>query len=158
MCIRDRDKEMCLHGNASGKRGRSPTFSDGAIQFCLTIKGLFNLALRQATGMVQSLLKLAGLGWQVADFSTVNRGRYCIHAVLRELYRLAYPDDRFRARTMPPCRPDRALVRARARRCASRATARGQGAVPIVDAARADGRSTLRASTPSVQSTAKSIR
>src|SRR5471032_463661 len=46
---------------------------EAAIQFCLTIKGLFNLALRQATGMAQSLLKLAGLDWEVPDFSTVSR-------------------------------------------------------------------------------------
>ena len=58
---------------ASGKRGRTPTFSDAAIQFCLTIKGLFGLALRQAMGMVESLLKLAGLPWQVPYYSTVCR-------------------------------------------------------------------------------------
>jgi hypothetical protein len=34
---------------------------------------LFNLALRQAMGMAQSLLKLAGLDWQLPDFSTVSR-------------------------------------------------------------------------------------
>jgi hypothetical protein len=39
----------------------------------MTIKGLFNLALHQAMGMAQSLLKLAGLDWQVPDFSTVSR-------------------------------------------------------------------------------------
>ncbi len=42
---------MCWHGSASGKRGRSPKYSELAIQFCLTIKGLFNLALRQAMCM-----------------------------------------------------------------------------------------------------------
>ena len=57
-------------GAASGKRGRTPTFSDAAIQFCLRIKGLFGLALRQGMGMVESLLKLAGLSWQVPDYST----------------------------------------------------------------------------------------
>jgi hypothetical protein len=67
------DKDMRWHGCASGKRGRSPKYSEAAIQFCLTIKGLFNLALRQATGMAQRQLKLAGLDWQVADFSTVSR-------------------------------------------------------------------------------------
>lgn len=46
---------------SSGKRGRSPQFSDAAIQFCLTIKNLFGLALRQTTGFVQSLLNLSGL-------------------------------------------------------------------------------------------------
>jgi len=67
------DKDMCWHGSASGKRGRSPTYSEAAIQFCLTIKGLFSLPLRQAMGMAQSLLKLSGLDWQVPDFSTVSR-------------------------------------------------------------------------------------
>src|SRR5476649_2361462 len=69
------DQDMCWHGSVSGsgKRGRSPKYSEAAIQFCLTIKGLFNLALRQAMGMTQSLLKLAGLDWEVPDFSTVSR-------------------------------------------------------------------------------------
>jgi hypothetical protein len=34
---------------------------------------MFKLALRQAMGMAQSLLKLAGLDWQVPDVSTVSR-------------------------------------------------------------------------------------
>ena len=67
------DKDMCWHGSASGKRGRSPKYSEAAVQFCLTVKGLFNLPLRQAMGMTQSLLGLAGLDWQVHDFSTVSR-------------------------------------------------------------------------------------
>jgi hypothetical protein len=46
---------MNWHGRASGKRGRSPTFSDEAIQFCLSIKCLFGLPLRQAMGMTQKL-------------------------------------------------------------------------------------------------------
>ena len=69
------DKDMRWHGGASGKRGRSPTYSEAAIQFCLTMKSLFNLPLRQAMGMTQSLLRLAGLDWQVPDFSTVSRRR-----------------------------------------------------------------------------------
>ena len=69
------EKDMRWHGSASGKRGRRPKYSEAAIQFCLTIKGLFNLALRQAMGMAQSLLKLAGLDWQVPDFSTVAGAR-----------------------------------------------------------------------------------
>ena len=64
---------MTWHGQPSGKRGRSEKFSDQAIQFCLSIKCLFNLPLRQAMGMTQSLLKLAGLDWPVPDYSTVSR-------------------------------------------------------------------------------------
>ena len=52
---------MCWYSSAGGKRGRRPKYSDAAIQFSLTTKGLFNLALRQLMGMTQSLLKLAGL-------------------------------------------------------------------------------------------------
>ena len=67
------DPDMCWYGKSSSRRGRSQKYSDEAIQFCLTIKSLFNLPLRQAMGMAQSLLKLAGLDWQVPDFSTVSR-------------------------------------------------------------------------------------
>lgn len=37
------------------------------------VKVLFGLPLRQTTGMVASILKMAGLGWPVPDFSTLSR-------------------------------------------------------------------------------------
>jgi hypothetical protein len=37
------------------------------------VEGLFGLPLRQKTGLVESLLKLAGLDWSVPDFSTLSR-------------------------------------------------------------------------------------
>lgn len=67
------DKDMNWLAPTTGRRGRQPIFSDAAIQFCLTIKCLFGLALRQATGMVESLLRLAGLDWAAPDFSTISR-------------------------------------------------------------------------------------
>ena len=67
------DKNMQWLAAPNGKRGRSQTFSDAAIQFCLTIKCLFGLPLRQTLGLVQSLLKMAGLPWAVPDYSTVCR-------------------------------------------------------------------------------------
>ncbi|WP_211322435.1 transposase, partial [Paracidovorax anthurii] len=67
------DEGMQWLGKPNGKRGRSPTFSDAAIQFCLSIKCLFGQPLRQALGMVDSLLRLAKLDWPVPDFSTVCR-------------------------------------------------------------------------------------
>lgn len=57
----------------TGKRGRQPVFSDPAIQTCLTLRALFGLPLRQVTGMVASLLALAGLDWPVPDYSTLCR-------------------------------------------------------------------------------------
>ena len=67
------DKDMQWYAQASGKRGRQQLFSDAAIQFCLSIKCLFGLALRQSLGLVQSLLRLAHLDWKVPDFSTISR-------------------------------------------------------------------------------------
>jgi hypothetical protein len=57
----------------SGKRGRQQTYSDTAIQTCLTMKVLFGMALRQTMGFVESLLRLADLDWTVPDFSTLSR-------------------------------------------------------------------------------------
>jgi hypothetical protein len=67
------DPETVWLAEPSGRRGRSATFSDAAIQACLTLKALFGLPLRQATGLVASLLELAGLDWAVPDFSTLSR-------------------------------------------------------------------------------------
>lgn len=53
--------------------GRSAVFFDAAIQFCLTIKVLFKVPLRQALGMVASLLKMANLDWAVPDYRTLCR-------------------------------------------------------------------------------------
>ncbi|MFN3844292.1 MAG: IS5 family transposase [Paracoccaceae bacterium] len=67
------DKEMTWLAPHDGRCGRPSVFSDAAIQFCLTIKVLFKLPLRQTTGMVASLLKMAGLDWAVPDYSTLCR-------------------------------------------------------------------------------------
>ena len=68
------DREMEWFAPKGGRPGRPQTFSDAAIQFCLSLKVLFGLALRQTIGMVASLLKMAGLeDWPVPDFSTLCR-------------------------------------------------------------------------------------
>lgn len=56
-----------------GRPGRPLRFSDRAIEFCLTLKGLFQLPLRQVTGLARSLLRLAGLDWPVPDYTTLCR-------------------------------------------------------------------------------------
>jgi len=40
-------QDMCWRGSASGRRGSSAKYSEAAIQFCMNIKGLFNLALHR---------------------------------------------------------------------------------------------------------------
>jgi len=56
-----------------GSPGRPAVFSDAAIQFCLTINVAFKLPLRQTTGMVAGLLKMAGLDWAVPDCTPLCR-------------------------------------------------------------------------------------
>ncbi len=51
----------------SGHLGNYTTLTD------VTVKVLFGLPLRQATGMVASILSMAGLDWPVPDFSTLSR-------------------------------------------------------------------------------------
>ena len=67
------DREMEWLAPGSGRPGRPETFSDAAIQFCLSLKVLFGLPLRQTTGMVASLLEIADLDWPVPDHSTLCR-------------------------------------------------------------------------------------
>jgi hypothetical protein len=61
------DPEMSWEAEASGRRGRQRTYSDAAIQACLTLKVLFGLPLRQTTGFVESLLKRVGLDWSMPE-------------------------------------------------------------------------------------------
>lgn len=67
------DPTMTREAAPIGRRGRQPICSDAAIQTCLTMKVLFGMALRQATGFVESRLQLTGLDWAVPDFSTLSR-------------------------------------------------------------------------------------
>ena len=67
------DRDMAWLARPSGKPGRQQVFSDAAIQFCLSIKCLFNLPLRQTLGLVESLLRMGGLDWPVPDYSTLSR-------------------------------------------------------------------------------------
>ena len=49
----------------SDKQGLQQAYSNAAIQACLPIKVLFCVLLRQATGLVESLLKLIWQNWPV---------------------------------------------------------------------------------------------
>ncbi|MEM8550733.1 MAG: transposase, partial [Verrucomicrobiota bacterium] len=51
------DRDITWLAERTEKRGRPETFSDAAIQFCLSVKVLFGLPLRQTSGMVSSLLE-----------------------------------------------------------------------------------------------------
>ena len=76
------DPEMVWVPPPRGKRGRQHQFSDAAIQACLTLKVLFGMPLRQTTGFVESLLRLAGLDWAVPDYSTLCRRQKMLSVTL----------------------------------------------------------------------------
>ena len=67
------DPAMNWDAAPTGRRGRQRTYSNAAVQTCLSMKVLFGMALRQTTGFVESLLRLVGLDWTVPDFSTLSR-------------------------------------------------------------------------------------
>ncbi|MDE2561147.1 MAG: transposase [Sphingomonadales bacterium] len=60
----------------SGRPGRSLRFSVGTIESCLTLKGLFQLPLRQVTGLGACLLGMAKLDWPVPDAVPIRSSRY----------------------------------------------------------------------------------
>ncbi len=76
------DKDMCWHGTASSKRGRVPKYSKAAVPFGPSIKGLFNLPLRQAMGRTRSLPESGKVDWRVPDFSTVSRRQKQLSATI----------------------------------------------------------------------------
>lgn len=76
------DADMEWEARPSGKRGRQQAYSDAAIQACLTLKVLFGLPLRQATGFMESLLNLSGLPWSVPDFSTLSRRQKTLNVAI----------------------------------------------------------------------------
>lgn len=67
------DPAMLWFAVPDGRTGRPLRFSDEAIEFCLTLKVLFRLPLRQVTALVESLLRMAGLDWPVPDYTTLCR-------------------------------------------------------------------------------------
>lgn len=67
------DKDMVWLAPRAARNGHPAVFWDAAIQFCLMVKVLCGLLLRQTTGMVGSTLTMAGLDWPGPDFSTLSR-------------------------------------------------------------------------------------
>lgn len=62
-----------LHGDLSGRRGASLTYSDAAITAALVLKGVYHLPLRGAQGLVCSLLKLMNVDLPVPHYTTLSR-------------------------------------------------------------------------------------
>ena len=65
--------ESWLNTEKTGKRGRSHTFSDVAVECMLLIRSVFSLPLRQTQGLILSIMVLVGLWLPVPCYSTLSR-------------------------------------------------------------------------------------
>ncbi len=57
----------------TGRRGRSNTYTDVAIECMALLRNVFSLALRQTEGLVGSIMGLVGLSLEVPCYSTLSR-------------------------------------------------------------------------------------
>jgi IS5 family transposase len=62
-----------FNDEATGRRGASRTYADGAIAFMVTVQALFHLPGRATQGFVESLFELMGIELLVPDHSTLSR-------------------------------------------------------------------------------------
>jgi hypothetical protein len=79
------------YGPQSGKRGRSQTFSEIAIEFCVTIAWIFGAPLRRAIEAVKSVLRTASLDWRVPDYSTLSRRKKEVASLPMGVIRRQHP-------------------------------------------------------------------
>ncbi len=61
--------------DATKGRGRRRVYSDAIIESMLTLQAVFNLPLRQTTGLMESLLALLQVDLPVPDYTTLCRRR-----------------------------------------------------------------------------------
>ena len=65
--------ESWLNTEKTGKRGRSATYADVAVECMLLIRNVFALPLRQTQGFLLSIMALVGLSLPVPCYSTLSR-------------------------------------------------------------------------------------
>lgn len=59
--------------NLTGERGASDTYSDIAIETCLTFRAVYGLSLRKTNGFVRSILQIMKLNLPCPDYTTLCR-------------------------------------------------------------------------------------
>lgn len=78
------DSKMSWYAEPTGQKGRRSVYSDAAIQFALTIRNLFSLALRQTQGFICSFFQTAKIDWAIPDFSTLSRRADSLEPVIHK--------------------------------------------------------------------------
>jgi hypothetical protein len=67
------DALSAWHAAPRATPGGQATYSDGAIETCLMLRTMFKLPLRQAEGLMSSVVELLGREMAVPDHTTVSR-------------------------------------------------------------------------------------
>ena len=65
--------ESWINPDKNGRRGRSNTYSDKAIKFCLILKYLFRLPYRAAEGWINSLIELMRIDLKSPSYTQMQR-------------------------------------------------------------------------------------
>ena len=71
--IEDGINESWTNSDKSGKRGRSYTYSDKAMELCLTLKYLYKLPYRATEGWVNSLFELMSIDLKSPSYTQMQR-------------------------------------------------------------------------------------
>ena len=74
---------MVLH-HAFGRRGRSNTYSDTAIETALLLKGIFGLPLRALEGFISSVFKLMDVELKSPDYTCISKRSQTVKVACRQ--------------------------------------------------------------------------
>jgi len=77
--------ESWIKGDKSGKRGRSNTYSDQAIEFCLTLKYLYRLPYRATEGWINSLFEFMGIKLKSPSYTQMQRRSKKLNVKLKRI-------------------------------------------------------------------------
>jgi hypothetical protein len=80
------DEDSCsgwYNGQKTGKSGASQTYTDTAVQCCLTVREVFRLPLRQTEGFMNSVFRLGQLDLNCPDYTTLSRRGTSLAVVCR---------------------------------------------------------------------------
>lgn len=77
--------ESWIKADKSGKRGRSNTYSDQAIEFCLTLKYLYRLPYRATEGCVNSLFELMSIDLKSPSYTQMQRRSKKLNVKLKRI-------------------------------------------------------------------------
>ena len=77
--------ESWINADKSGKRGRSYTYSDKAIELCLTLKYLYRLPYRATEGWVNSLFELMRIDLRSPSYTQMQRRSKKLNVKLKRI-------------------------------------------------------------------------